>query len=122
MSDSALPRRIIGSPAGPVLEIPCSRQARRYSFFQTADGLPRLCSFLARPEDDRLPEGLEVFSLQGRGVRGEEDALESGASLTMYNRWMLGDSLREACDERFALIFGNAAPGDSVWPWRTQDE
>ncbi len=111
-----------GAQIGPVLEIPCSRQIRRYSLFQTADGRPRLCSFLARPEDDRLPEGLEVFSLEDSGVPREEDALESGASSIIYNRWMLGDSLREACDERFALLFTFAAPEDSVWIWRIEGE
>lgn len=84
--------------SGPVLELPVSQDARRPIFFQTADGRPRYAVFLTR-----RPEWAETYVDDLRSLviasRSPRELLEaSGATLLVYNRWLLPPGRRSASD------------------------
>jgi hypothetical protein len=104
-----------GGTVSPVLEIPSSPIARRYIYFQTADGASRPVFFSARGAHE-MPPGLEVFAEGSTVEPSREDVISAGLGCVAYNRWMFEGRELARYDSLYSGIFG---PGmaDSVEIW-----
>ncbi len=77
--------------AGPVLEIPMSRHARRYLYLQTVDGNPRYATFLARPPDWAEDYAGRLDSLAARARSPRELGEAAGAGAVVVSHWLMED-------------------------------
>lgn len=115
--DPAIPSVYSSGLEGSVLEIPASDAIRRYAYFMTEDGCSRIVFFHARRAAG-LPAAVDPF-LAGSGARvTEEEALETGADLIIYNRWLYGPEERADLDMLYSGLFEYAPVSDTVWVWR----
>ncbi len=100
-----------------VLEIPASVIARRYGNFMTADGCERPVFVLTRRTSD-ISDAFDPFLLEWQGRVSELHALETGVDIIVYNRWLFDPGTRALLDLRYADLFPEASPDDSVRVWR----
>ncbi|PIE51736.1 hypothetical protein CSA37_05065 [Candidatus Fermentibacteria bacterium] len=117
--DTAIPEFYRSSAhSGPVLEIPVSPLIRRYSLFESEDGLARLVRFMAREDmtiDSGLPEGLFYNSAT---VPLEGDFEKTGAATVVYNRWMFSENETALYDSLYSILFTCSSPEESLWVWQ----
>lgn len=99
----------------PVLEIPASPIARRYIFFQTADGAVRPV-FLAGRGSLALPAGFAAFEAGSLTPPTRDDARAAGLGCIVYNRWMMNNGELAYYDSLYSGIFGTGMT-DSVEIW-----